>query len=257
MAARAEDESPPKANRDREIAPTADRDRDRASQRIAPTAAENHDQEIAPTIAPTVPSDTKKRLAGTIALGALIALAIPIGLYAFGFQFAGIGDPNFHARFSATPLMAAFHVLGGGSALLLGGAQFSRRLRSRAPQLHRWSGRVYLTLVLIGGIGGATLALHAAGGLSARIGFMLLAILWLTSGTLAYRAIRAGNVAEHRRWMTRNFALTFAAVTLRIWLPTLTIGFGFPWDEAYPTVAWLAWVPNLLVAEWLILRRTA
>ena len=199
----------------------------------------------------------KRRWTGALALGALIALSIPIGLYAFGFQLAGFGDPEFHVRFSATPLMAAFHVLGGGSALLLGGLQFSARLRTRAPQLHRWSGRVYLVLVLLGGLGGAALALHAAGGLSARFGFMLLAILWLTSGALAYRAIRAGDVAEHRRWMTRNFAMTFGAVTLRLELPILIGGCGFSFDAAYPVVAWLAWVPNLVFAEWVLLRRRA
>jgi uncharacterized membrane protein len=233
MAARTE--LPPE-NRDREIR--------RASH--APASNARRDREIAAT---------GKRRGATIALGVLIALSIPIGLYAFGFQFAGLGAPDFYARFSATPLMAAFHVLGGGSALLLGGAQFSTRLRTRAPRLHRWSGRVYLTLVLIGGIGGAVLATHAAGGFVARTGFMLLALLWLMSGALAYRAIRAGNVAEHRRWMTRNFAMTFAAVTLRIWLPLLVGVVGLPWLEAYSTVAWLAWVPNLLVAEWLVLRR--
>jgi uncharacterized membrane protein len=227
MAARAEEGS----HRDRESSPT------------------HRDRKIAPT--------SRNRAKRAIALGALIALSIPIALYAFGFQLLHFGDPNFHTRFASTPVMAAFHVLGGGSALLLGGAQFSTRLRSRAPQLHRWSGRVYLTLVLLGGLGGAALALHAAGGISARFGFMLLALLWLTTGALAYRAIRAGDIGAHRRWMTRNFAMTFGAVTLRLELPILIGGFGLSFDEAYPIVAWLAWVPNLIVADWLLLGRRA
>jgi mannose-6-phosphate isomerase-like protein (cupin superfamily) len=63
------------------------------------------------------------------------------------------------------------------------------------------------------------MAAHAFGGPIARLGFAGLALAWLVTGTCAYRAIRAGNVALHRRWMVRNFALTFAAVTLRLWLP--------------------------------------
>jgi hypothetical protein len=51
----------------------------------------------------------------------------------------------------------------------------------------------------------------------------------------------------------RSYALTFSGVTLRIWLPLLMIPFEF--ETAYPMVAWLAWVPNLLVAEWAIRRR--
>jgi uncharacterized membrane protein len=151
--------------------------------------------------------------------------------------------------------MAAFHVIGGGFALIAGGFQFSTRLRTRAPAWHRWLGRFYLLVVLFGAIGGAALATIATGGLVARVGFFLLAILWLSSGTAAYLAIRRGDVVTHRRWMVRNFALTFAAVTLRIHLPVLQFGFGVPFEAAYPVVAWLAWVPNLVVAEWLILAR--
>jgi hypothetical protein len=51
--------------------------------------------------------------------------------------------------------------------------------------------------------------------------------------------------------MVRNFALTFAAVTLRVWLPAGTAA-GVPFAVAYPVVAWLCWVPNLLAAEALI-----
>jgi hypothetical protein len=54
--------------------------------------------------------------------------------------------------------------------------------------------------------------------------------------------------------MVRNFALTFAAVTLRLWLPTAIIA-GAPFELAYPVIAWLCWVPNLLLAE-LLLRQT-
>jgi hypothetical protein len=44
-----------------------------------------------------------------------------------------------------------------------------------------------------------------------------------------------------------NFALTFAAVTLRT---GLGIGFasGTPFEVFYPYLAWICWVPNLLVA---------
>jgi hypothetical protein len=50
--------------------------------------------------------------------------------------------------------------------------------------------------------------------------------------------------------MIRNFALTFAAVTLRLYLPPVLI-VGLPFAMSYAIIAWLCWVPNLLVAEWL------
>ena len=53
--------------------------------------------------------------------------------------------------------------------------------------------------------------------------------------------------------MLRSYALVFAAVTLRIELPLLTMGFG-DFTPAYQVVAWLSWVPNALWAEWYIRR---
>ncbi|NJN51146.1 MAG: DUF2306 domain-containing protein, partial [Gammaproteobacteria bacterium] len=108
----------------------------------------------------------------------LIVLAIPIGLYALAFQFFGAGAPDFQLRFAQVPWAAGTHLIGGGIALLIGGVQFIGRIRSEAPAVHRWLGRLYLTLVLIGGVGGGLLALQAAGGLVARVGFFLLAVIW-------------------------------------------------------------------------------
>ena len=102
--------------------------------------------------------------------------------------------------------------------------------------------------VALGGAAGLTMAFHAFGGAVSRIGFAGLAVLWLYTGLRAYRAIRAGDVIAHRRWMIRNFSLTFAAVTLRLWLPAAMVA-GFAFETAYPAIAWLCWVPNLLVAE--------
>jgi predicted membrane protein DUF2306 len=62
-------------------------------------------------------------------------------------------------------------------------------------------------------------------------------------------------VVKHRRWMVRNFALTFAAVTLRLWIP-MSFAAGIPFEIAYPAIAWLCWVPNLLLPEYYLNRRT-
>ena len=56
--------------------------------------------------------------------------------------------------------------------------------------------------------------------------------------------------------MTRSFALTYAAVMLRIYLPLAMI-VGLDFAQAYPAIAWLCWVPNLAVAQLLIARSDA
>jgi uncharacterized membrane protein len=161
------------------------------------------------------------------------------------------------------------HMFGGGIALLFGPFQFLGRIRDRRPTLHRWMGRLYLTGILFGGLSAFLIAPGMITGLVGEIGLMSLGALWLWTGWNAYRNIRAGNVEIHREWMIRNFALTFAAVTLRLWLgiligtqvPLLETKYSGDFDalfvEAYRVVMWLSWVPNLIVAEWIINRRRA
>jgi uncharacterized membrane protein len=163
--------------------------------------------------------------------------------------------PDMRAVFEANRLGIYAHVFGAAVALALGPLQFSSRLRNNYISLHRWLGRLYLGVgVMIGGLGGLYISFHAFGGFWARLGFTCLAIAWLYSGLRAYLAIRARKVASHRAWMIRNFALTFAAVTLRVYLPaSMAAGIGFA--TAYPAIAWLCWVPNLVIAE-LLFNRT-
>ena len=158
-------------------------------------------------------------------------------------------------RFSGSPALRLRHESGAGIALLLGGFQFVSRIRNKAINVHRWLGRTYLLAVLFGGIGGFVLAGSADGGLVGRLGFATLAVTWLYSGWQAYAAVRRGDIATHRQWMMRNFALTFAAVTLRIYLNILTGPLEISFAEAYASVAWISWVPNLLIVEWFLLRR--
>lgn len=166
------------------------------------------------------------------------------------------------------PVLVAFftHVIGGGIALVLGPLQFWRGLRTRHPLAHRWVGRTYLVAVAAAAVAGIALAPVNQAGLVGLFGFGALGVLWLVTGWRGYRAIRARDVAGHRAWMMRNFALTYAAVMLRIWLPLLIFAqvpfagpTGFDVDaafaNAYAVVPFLAWLPNLVVAEWLIRRR--
>ena len=186
----------------------------------------------------------------------LAVVAYAVAVYALLPVGAAV-HPELRGSFEAQNRFALYaHVFAAAFALALGPFQFATRLRARRPVLHRWSGRLYLGVgVLVGGLAGLFVALNAYGGPVARVGFACLAVAWLASGFKAYRAIRSGDVVAHRRWMVRNFALTFAAVTLRLWLPGM-IAAGAPWDVAYPAVAWVAWVPNLIVAELLFNRRS-
>ncbi|MFT5012978.1 MAG: putative membrane protein [Patiriisocius sp.] len=186
----------------------------------------------------------------------MILLSVAIGLYAIAFQARLVGNPVFHMHFDEMPIFTGMHVIGGAVVLLLGGFQFVESLRRSYPRLHRWMGRSYLSFVLIGGIGGLVMAPFSDGGLVGHFGFGLLAVLFLFSGAQAYIAIRRGDVATHKVWMMRNYAMAFGAVTLRIYLGVFG-AVGVPFIESYPVVAWIAWVPNLIFVEWFLLTRAA
>lgn len=147
------------------------------------------------------------------------------------------------------------HIAGMIPAAILGPFQFVRRLRESRPRVHRMTGRLYIAGAVIGAVGGLYMAQFAASGAGARVGFALLGAGVLITTGLALRAIRGGRVETHRDWMTRSYALIFAAVTLRLYLPLLEAAFGE--YNGYLVVAWACWVPNLLVAEWIVRSRSA
>lgn len=186
----------------------------------------------------------------------MTVLALFIALYAVALLFVPAMRPPFlRERFLVVPAAAFLHLAGSALALAVGPFQLNSWVRSRFIKVHRWMGRSYVAGVLLGGLAAFALATMAQTGLPAQVGFGLLAVLWLTSTAMAYRHIRARNQPAHRRWMTRSYALTFAAVMLRIYLP-LSQAYGIPFEPAYQTIAWLCWVPNLVVAEWIVLHQS-
>ena len=147
------------------------------------------------------------------------------------------------------------HITFGGIALLTGWTQFSQRLRNRYLNAHRLVGKIYVVAVLLSSCAGLFIAFFATGGIVSVLGFGSLALIWLVTVIKAYTSIRQRNIPVHEEWMIRNYALTFAAVTLRIYLPLLIMLFHGNFLPAYRTVSWLCWVPNLIIAGMIISKR--
>lgn len=158
------------------------------------------------------------------------------------------------------------HIACGCVALTLGPLQLVRSIRRR-PRVHRYIGRGYLFAgVFPASIAGIVLASITTGGLLAALGLALGDLLWFTTAVAGYRTARAGRWRAHQRWMLRNLALTFAAVTFRAWLGLLIVlqlpllhwygdDFGVLFAHAYTATTWLAFVPNVLVLSWLVSRQ--
>jgi uncharacterized membrane protein len=188
--------------------------------------------------------------------GVMTALAFIVVGYAVGLLWVpGLRPPFLQARIAEAPLAVFGHIAAGAIALAIGPFQLSSRLRTRRLQLHRWMGRAYMISVVTGGVAAIALARMSMGGVPAHVGFGLLGVLWVFTALLAYQRIKVYDIADHRRWMIRSYSLAFAAVTFRIYLAIGLEMLRLPIDQVYPTVTWLCWVPNLIVAEWWILRK--
>jgi hypothetical protein len=179
-------------------------------------------------------------------------LAFAVAGYAGAMLFAVQFRPELvRTLFDERPMFAFAHFGGGAIALVTGAFQLNSKLRNRFIAVHRWFGRLYVIAIGIGGAASLYLAFKSLGGLVAHAGFGLLAVSWLGSTFIAYRHIRNRNLGAHRSWMIRSYSLTLAAVTLRIYLPLSQIA-GLSFVDSYPVISWICWVPNLLIAEWLV-----
>jgi uncharacterized membrane protein len=148
------------------------------------------------------------------------------------------------------------HVFTAIFALPAGATQFSKYILKQQPQIHRLNGRLYVaSIVLLGAPSGFFIGLYANGGLSSRISFCLLGVLWAWFTAQAFLKARKGRFRDHKAYMYRSFALTLSAITLRAWKYIL-IGFLHPRPmDVYQVVAWLGWIPNLIIAEYLIKKK--
>lgn len=146
------------------------------------------------------------------------------------------------------------HVFSSIFVIITGIFQFLPFIIKNKPKVHRLLGYVYIiTLLFLAGPSGLVIAFYANGGFIAQVGFSLLAMFWLSTTLLSLTSIWKRDFVRHSHWMVRSYALTLAAVTLRL--------YGYLFDvfkldfmpvQTYQFLAYASWIPNLILAEWLI-----
>lgn len=226
---------------------------------------------------PTIPQP-RRPIAARFGLGLVALLAVAIAGYSVwlyataSLETLAADDQGLASTYVDAPgivqVVLYIHIAAGSLALVIGPLQFVAAIRRRAPRIHRVIGRVYLGAVAIAALASLVILPFNSAAFVGLVGFGALAVLWLLTLVKAYTSIRRGEVDAHRAWMMRNYALTFAAPTLRLWLGVLIMvqvlaatstGSAVDIDVIFPTayaaVPFLCWIPNLIVAEWLIRRR--
>jgi uncharacterized membrane protein len=179
-------------------------------------------------------------------LYALLSAAVALFSYRY-LPRVGPLAPDILANLFARPWLDV-HVAGAATALLVGPVQFLPWVRRRLPALHRTLGRIYVVGCLAGGVGGLVMAFGTTAGPIATAGFASLAVCWIIANVQGWRLAMARRLDAHRAWMLRSFALTFAAVTLRIYIVVLPM-LGVAPIDAYRAASFLAWIPNLILVE--------
>jgi hypothetical protein len=147
------------------------------------------------------------------------------------------------------------HVLTGGVILAAGFLQFSNRIRRNWKSIHRTAGYIYVIGILfLAAPGGMVMSFFINRGPLVLLSFVIQCSLWIYFTTTAFQLIKKGRVEEHRRWMIRSFALTLAAITLRIYIFAASWIIDLNQPAVYAAIALCSWIPNFLIAE-LIIRK--
>jgi uncharacterized membrane protein len=146
------------------------------------------------------------------------------------------------------------HGVAGACALLLGPMQFSDRLRNRFKRLHCVVGRIYVAGVFVAAPFGFYIQYfqeRMGDPRSFSIAAAVDAGLWMTTTGIALVLILKGRVQEHRRWMTRSFAVALVFLEGRV------IGGVTGWENlgvhANETIVWVCLAFSILSADLVLL----
>lgn len=191
------------------------------------------------------------------------ALAAVLGFLAFEagrFYLQSIGhfvrdynDPAAWGRLWPNWFWLMLHVAGATLALFCGPFQLWSGFLNRHPSIHRWTGRLYLSGVFIGGASAFYLSAFVEPWNFGVALFSLGLAWWFTVG-MAFGAIRRGQIEAHKEWMIRGYAVTYSFVTFRLWigLPVWSM-FG---SARLAVVLWLSWIAPLLLVQLVLSRRS-
>ena len=145
-----------------------------------------------------------------------------------------------------------FHVFSAVFCLFAGFTQFSNQLLKERRHVHRFMGRMYAYTIFLNFPIGLVMAYYANGFWPSKLAFFILDGLWCWFTLKAIIEAKKGNFTLHRNYMIRSYALTFSAITLRAWKLVLTNSIAIDPTTLYMIDAWLGFVPNLLIAEYII-----
>lgn len=185
---------------------------------------------------------------------AVVLLSVEIAIVSVLRYFTSFEPPPppVVANAFANPFLI-IHVIFGVIALLAAPLQFAGPVRRRWPAFHRTTGGIYIAACGVTAPSGFILAVGTTSGPVAAVGFAIPALLLPVFTWLGWRAAVERRFGVHRDWMLRSYAVVATAITLRLMIPGSAM-LGLDFSDTYPVIAWLAWMTNLALFEFLIRR---
>jgi len=163
-----------------------------------------------------------------------------------------------NARFHAMPLPVVLHIVAALIYCFAGAFQFAPRFRRRHPRWHRASGWVLVPAGLTVAVSGVWMTLTYAfpppDGLAVKIERLIVGPAMFAAIVLAVLAVRARNIAAHRAWMIRAYALGQGAGTQALTQLPWILLIGPTGAVSRAVLMGLAWAINVAFAEWIIRR---
>lgn len=159
-------------------------------------------------------------------------------------------EDSYDYRYAVHPFVAYAHILPGVVYLTLAPLQLWRRFRDRHLAVHRRTGRVLVSVgIVAGGFAVVVGVAFPFDGLLETSASVVFGAYFVAALVTAYRAIKAGDVALHRRWMIRAFAIGLAVGTIRLWIG-LFQAFGLlSFPDSFGVAFWLSFVLHALAVE--------
>jgi uncharacterized membrane protein len=192
-----------------------------------------------------------------LALLAISAIPLAAGIARLAGLASGLDGSADNARFVAAPSPVILHILSASLFSILGALQFSSGLRQLSPTWHRVSGRIVLASGILVALSGLWLTVmypippELQGGLLYGVR-VFVGVAMLLSIYCAVAAVARRDIATHRAWMIRAFALgQGAGMQVVVLLPWMLL-IGKPSMLHRDMLMSLAWLINLLVAEMAI-----
>jgi uncharacterized membrane protein len=195
------------------------------------------------------------------ALILLSAIPLTFGAFRLNDLANGAEITPANARFFASPLPVALHIVGAGVYAFLGAFQFVSRFWRRGTGWHRWVGRLLVPCGLVVGLSGLWMTLFYPRPEGASDLLYVLRLLFgsgmVLSIILGFAAIRRGDVIRHRAWMTRAYAIGLGAGTQVLTGMIGELIAGPPSELGNALLMGAGWIINIIVAEWSIRKGSA